>query len=376
MAITETGYHRSTFEEILSDLTLKTQELFGEDIDVSEQTPLGKILQLMSYVRGKDHELAELIYYSRFPNTASGTNLDRLCPFFGITRNVATPARYEVEVTGDEGTTIPVGFLVSTESGIEYYNTTATTIATGDTTCKITVECTEAGIMGNVTASEIVEIVNPEAGIDSIIGTNIVMAGTDEESDNMLRQRMQIVGAGGGSGNEASIKAALLRVPTVTSATVIVNETDHSITCYVAGGENYSQEIAKAIFMTKPVGIKTNGDVSVTITDDGGFSHTINYDTLESISVTVAISISTTVDFEGEAGIVAIQKNVADYINNLGFGNDLILSALYGYIYSVTGIEKVTSLQLSTNGTTFTTDDISISNIQCAICNAVNVTEV
>lgn len=376
MAITETGYHRSTFEEILADLVLKAQELFGEDIDVSEQTPLGKILNMMAYVRGKDHELAELIYYSRFPNTASGTNLDRLCPFLGITRNVSIPARYEVEVTGDEGTTIPVGFLVATESGIEYYNTMAATIEAGATTCTITVECTTAGTMGNVTASEIVEIVNPEAGITSIVGTNIIMAGVDEESDNALRQRMQIVGEGGGSGNEASIRAALLRVPTVTSATVIVDDTNHSITCYVAGGDDYSQEIAEAIFMTKPVGIKTNGDIAVIVTDDGGFPHTINYSNLESISVSVSISISTTVDFEGDTGIAAIQKNVADYINSLGFGTDLILSALYGYIYSVTGVEKVTSLQLSTDGTTYTTDDIPISNIQCAICNAVNVTEV
>ena len=379
MAITETGYHRSTFEEILSDLTLKAQELFGEDIDVSDQTPLGKLLHIMAYVRGKDHEEAELIYYSRFPNTASGTNLDRLCPFVGITRNVATPARYQVTVTGEEGTTIPVGFLVATESGIEYYNTVETTIAAGEKTCEITVECTQAGTIGNVTANSIIEIVNPEAGIDSVIGKSLVSTGEDEESDYDLRQRISKIGEGAGSCNVSAIRAALLKVPTVTSAVVIENDTDevdeyghpaHSVTCYISGGDGYSQQIAEAIFNTKATGIKANGAISVNVVDDGGFTHIIKYSTTENVAVEVAISFTATEDFETD-GIQKIQNNIMAYINNLGFGNDVVFSALYGHIYSVTGVAKVNSLTI--NGGT---EDISISDLQCAQCDTVNVTEV
>lgn len=380
MAITETGYHRPTFEEILSDLTLKTKELFGEDIDVSDQTPLGKLLNIMAYVRGKDHEEAELIYYSRFPNTASGINLDRLCPFVGITRNPATPARYTVTVTGEAGTIIPVGFLVSTESGIEFYNTIEAAIADGQTTCTITVECTEAGTMGNVVASDIVEIVNPEAGIDSVLGASVVSVGEDEESDYALRNRILQAGEGAGSCNEAAIRAALMKVPTVTTATVVVNDTDetdaygnppHSIACYVAGGTGYEKEIGEAIFETKPVGIPTKGTQSVSVTDDGGYSHTIYYNTMQSVAVAVAITISTTADYEGATGAAEIQSNVTEHINGLGFGADVILSALYGHIYSVKGVARVTALTI--NGGT---SDISISELQCAVCSTVTVTEV
>lgn len=380
MAITETGYHRPTFEEILADLTLKTKEMFGEDIDVSEQTPLGKLLNIMAYVRGKDHEEAEHIYYSRFPNTANGTNLDRLCPFVGLTRNPATPARYTVTVTGEAGTTIPVGFLVATESGIEFYNTIETAIKDGETTCTITVECTEAGTIGNVPESDIVEIPSPEAGIDSVKGERCISEGNDEESDYELRKRILIVGEGAGSGNEASIRASLLRVPTVTGATVVVNETDetdgdgnppHSIACYVAGGADKEQEIGEAIFKTKPAGIPTIGTTKVVIIDDGGYSHIIRYNTLKSVPVTVAITVSKTADYEGTTGAAEIKSNIEEYINGLGLGADVILSALYGHIYSVKGVEKVTALTI--NGGT---SDISISELQCATCNAVTVTEV
>lgn len=380
MAITETGYHRSTYEEILADLTANAKELFGEDIDVSDQTPLGKILSIMAYVRAKDHEDAELIYYSRFPNTANGLSLDRLCPFVGLSRNVATPAQYKVTVTGEEGTVIPYGFLVSTESDIEFYNTMETTIAEGETTCTITVECTEAGTIGNVAASEINEIVNPEAGIDSVIGTENVSIGTDEESDYELRNRITAAGEGGGTGNASSIRAALLKVPTVTSAYVYENETDetdsmgippHSLACYVAGGTNYSQQIGEAIFSTKAAGIATYGSIVVSVEDDGGFSHTVKYNTMEAVPISVEVSIVTTVEFEGESGLAKIKENITNYINGLSFGDDVILSQLYGYIYSVNGVAKVSALTI--NGGT---NDISISNLQYASCTAVNVAEV
>lgn len=384
MGITETGYYRSTYEDILSELTAKAQELFGEDIDVSELTPLGKLLNIMAYVRAKDHELAELIYYSRFPNTANGISLDRLCPFLGLTRNTAIPSRYTVTATGEEGTTIPVGFLVSTESDITFYTTEEKTIAAGETTCTITVECTTEGTIGNVAAKEINEIVNPEAGIDSVVGVSIVSAGEDEESDYELRKRIEIASEGSGSGNASSIRAALIRIPTVESAVVIVNDSNstdskgnepHSIAVYVAGGENYSQEIAEAIFNTKPAGIQTNGTIIKTVTDNGGYTHQIKYNKMQTVNVTVAVSIVTTVDFE-TTGIETIKNNIKNYINSFGFGDDVIYSTLYGYIYAVKGVEKVTELKLSTDGTTFTTNDIEISILECARCDTVTVTEV
>lgn len=189
--ITETGYHRDTFEELLSDLELKAKELYGEDIETSDQSYFGKLLNLIAFVRAKDHELAEKIYYSRFPNTAIETGLDRLCPFSGLSRNVAIPARYNVTVTGTTGTVIPIGFLVSTESGIEFYNTMETIIPEGETTCTITVECTQSGIIGNVSATDITEVVNPEAGIDGVLGESIVSMGYEEESDYELRKEFQ-----------------------------------------------------------------------------------------------------------------------------------------------------------------------------------------
>lgn len=378
--LTTKGYERPTYDDILNSLILKAQELFGEDIDTDDQTPLGKFIRIIAYDRATAEEEAEAIYYARFPNTASGTSLDRLCPFVGITRNSAIPSQYEITVTGTAGHTVPYGFLVATDAEVEFYNTQDTVIGE-DGTCVITVECTENGTIGNVNYSDITEIVNPDADIDEVAGKSVVTAGEDEESDHELRQRFKQAGQGLGSCNQTAIESALIRVPNVSSAKVIVNESDttdsggrppHSFTAYITGGVGYEEQIAETIFDKKPIGIKTYGSISQEITDEGGYTHTIYFARTENVNVTVKIKVDTTAEFESN-GTDKIKSNIAEYINGLGVGNSVIYSALYSYIYSVAGVKKVTLLQVSTNGTTFTTDDITIGQYQSAVCASVNV---
>ena len=384
MGLTETGYIRKTFAEILDSKIKKAKELFGEDIDTSEISLLGKYIRLNAYDQAEAEETAEKIYYARFPNSASGTSLDRICTFVGISRNPASAAKYTVEVNGTAEAEIPIGFLVGTESGINYYNT-MTTVLDKNGKGVITVECTQTGEMGNVNYAEISQIVNPVAEVTSIAGIGVVTSGTEIESDYSLRKRFEQAREGLGSCNENAIRAALLRISTVTSAGVIVNDTDttdesgrppHSFECYISGGENYHEEIAKTIFDKKPLGIKTCGDITVSILDEGGYPHEIKFSPTYDIDVRVKISITTNVNYEGEKGREDITDNIMTYINGLGVGNDVILSSLYGQIHAVAGVTEVKALTLSTDGTTYSTNNINVDEWEIARCISVDITEV
>lgn len=382
MGLTELGYTRKTYAEILDGKIQKAKELFGDDIDTSEQTPLGKFLRINAYDQSELEETAELVYYSRFPNTATGTSLDRLCAFAGISRNPATAATFKVTATGTASETIPIGFLVGTESEVQFYNAVATTFDSNGT-AEITVVCTEAGEIGNVAPADINKIVNPDANITDVVGTEIITLGEDVESDYSLRKRFAMAQEGLGSCNENALRASLLKVPTVTSAGVVVNDTDstdsksrppHSFECYVSGGENYHKEIADIIFEKKPIGIKTYGTSSYDVTDDGGHTHTIKFSHTEYIDVVVYVKIKKNLAFEGDAGKTEIAENLTTYINSLGVGNKVIISALYGQIHAVTGVEEVTELKLSTdNGKNYSTGNLSISEWQIARCTKVTV---
>ena len=383
--ITNEGYKRKTYQEILDGKIEKAKELFGEDIDVSDISPLGKYIRINAYDQAEAEEEAEMIYYSIFPDTAFGTSLDRLCSFVNISRNPAAASVYTVNVIGTANATIPIGFLVATDSEIQFYNTVATKLDTNGAGT-LTVQCTQAGSIGNVNAADIKVIVNPDANVTSVLGSQCISVGTEAESDTALRIRFKAAKEGMGSCNEAAITAALMRVEGVTSAAVVVNNEDttdsdgrppHSFECYISGGTQKHSEIAETIFDKKPLGIKTHGTVSETIIDSGGNEHTIYFSHTTGVDISVLVKIKTNSDYEGNTGATNISDNLTSYINGLGVGKSVILSSLYGKIHAVAGVAEVTELKMSTDGgTTYTADNVAISNYQVANCTSVSVTVV
>lgn len=381
MALTETGFKRRTFAEILDDKIEKCKELFGDDINTEENTPLGKFIRINAYDQSITEEEAEKIYYSIFPNTAVGTSLDRLCVFAGISRNPATASRYVVKATGTENTVIPQGFLVSTESGVEFATIQDYTIGS-DGTVDMTVECTQSGDIGNVNFAEINLIVNPVADVEKAVGVSLITKGDEAESDYELRQRFSSAKEGLGLCNEVSIRAAVMRIPTVKSAGIIVNETDQtdskglpprSFECYVYGGENYEDEIANAIYEKKPLGIKTHGTITKSVTDIGGHTHTIKFSHTTTKTVYVQIVLTTSSEFEGTNGYSEIKDNVENYIDSLGVGKSVYLSSLYGQIHQVTGITEVKELKLSTDGVTYSSSNITAEEDEICQCAQVKI---
>ena len=372
MPISETGFKRRTYDEILTDKIEKAKELFGEDIETSELTPLGKFIRINAYDQALTEEEAELIYYSIFPNTAFGTSLDRLMPFAGIKRNAATKSQYVVSVIGEVNATVEEGFLVGTESGINF-SVKETSLIGSNGSASVIVECVESGEIGNVLAQEINTIVNPSAEIKRVIGEKVIIKGEEVESDYELRKRFSEAISGLGSCNENAIKAALVRIPTVTHAGIIVNEDNGSFECYVNGGEDYYEQIAETIFDKKPIGIKTTGNIAQEITDDNGIPHIINFSHTTSVSVYVRITIKTNTEFAGETGLKEIKSNLNNYIDNIGIGNSLILSSLYGQIHSVTGVTEVSELQLSEDGITWSSSNISANEYESCVFTQLEV---
>lgn len=379
--ITEQGYIRRTYQEVLDGKIQKAKELFGEDIDTRDITPLGKYLRINAYDQADTEETAEMLYYSIFPHTATGASLDRLCPTVGIKRRAATPSRYTVKVIGEAGETVPVGFLVATETGMQFYNISDVTIG-NDNTCEIVVECVVAGGDGNVSPQDITVIVNPSAEVNDIEGVACISAGTAEEDDVSLRARYDQAQAGAGACSKAAIEAALTRIEGVQSAYVFANEEDttvggippHRIASYVQGGEDKHQEIAETILAKKAFGIKTHGAESVVLDLGNGETYTVFFSHTENINTYISIKIRTNVHFGGEKSEAEIINNVVTAINSLGIGNSLILSSLYGKIYSVEGVAAVTELKRSTNGgSTYSSDDVILTAYQSVNCAGVTV---
>lgn len=380
MPLTENGFNALTFDEILANESAQARLLFGDDIDTSDQSVFGKFLRLYCLDAANNQELAEQVYLSAYPNTASGVNLDRLLPFAGITRNPATYAQHTIVVTGTPGAVVGLGFLVAS-GGVVFHTVDSYTIGSNGTV-SVTVECNESGAIGNVPVGSINQIVNPVTDITSIQHTAITQVAVDQESDYELRLRFAQAFATSGSGTVDAIRAAILRVSGVDSVLIEENDTNstsstsvpaHSIGCWVHApiSSATSNAIAQAIFDTKPVGIGTYGSSSISITDTGGQVHVIQFSYATQKVIYVKATVTTNGNFSSDS-IAQIQQNIVDKLSAYGMGQDVTVTSLYGAIY-IDGVTDVPSLTISTDGQTYSTDTIQIAYNEIARTIAANV---
>ena len=183
---TSDGFVRKAYLDILENMQSIAKELFGDNIDLSEKSPLGMFIQVIAWEISESWEGIENSYFNSFSLYADGIALDRVVGNFGRKRFLGTKATTEISIVGDVGTVIPKGFVVATKDGL-LFETIADVTLTG--TDLVGVQAIASGINGNVPQNSITEIVNPIAGIESITNPVEAKNGTDIESDSELRLR-------------------------------------------------------------------------------------------------------------------------------------------------------------------------------------------
>lgn len=150
----EFGFKRPTYNEILADLQQKTLEKLGYDMNISENSTIGKILCVMSYFFDKAWEDLEGSYYSSFVSTAKGSSPDRIATLMGVSRELQQHAEVSVTFTGTVGTVIPTGFAVSTNDNLVFHTMSNATVG-NDGTCSVNGYCNVlAGIATGTTSAD------------------------------------------------------------------------------------------------------------------------------------------------------------------------------------------------------------------------------
>ena len=364
------GFHRPTYAELLAEQETRARQLFGDDIETGEATALGKYIRLNVYDYARLYELAEKIYYARFPNFATGVQLDRLTPFANISRNPATVARHIVEFYGIAGKTVEQGSLVATGDGVTFYTLEDATMqdeGLGLGTARVTVECTEFGTVGNVAVGEIDRMGNPNGYVREVRHIALKLLAKDAETDKALRERFHDVVKGTGSGTWEALYGALGRITNVDGVVIVENDTaetvgtmpPHSFQCYIVAPNTLDQQIGQTIFDKKPIGIKPLGEVEVTVLDSAGSAHIMRFSRAIEKQISLQATIKKTTSYP-EDGTEQIKTNIANLINGLSNGDDVILSKIYSAIHAVDGVAEVANLQIKAGSGAF-----AASNIVC-----------
>lgn len=183
----------------------------------------------------------------------------------------------------------------------------------------------------------------PILGWDSITNPVEAATGSDSETDAELRERFRNSKYTQATNIIEALYSELLAVVGVTQLVIYENDTDvtddkgilpHSFMVLVNGG--FSQDIGKAIWENKPVGIRSQGDTSVVIVDKYGNNKTVNFSRPTSVDLYITMDIETTALFP-ETGYDTIRQNIANYFNSYPMGQEVLYSRLYTPINAVPG---------------------------------------
>lgn len=378
--LTEKGFNRPTYVTLLNALEYKARELFGEGIDLTVRSPLGIFLRILAWIWNILFSCLEDVYDSRFVDTAAGNSLYSLGRNIGMQRLPEGKASGYITISGKEGTTVPAGFLVATDSGLQY-TVMSPVVLPKDGMALAIIQAAQPGPGYNTRADTVRVIVNPSAvpGIAAVTNRSDIVGGREKEKDIEFRRRYYRSVDYTGGVNAEAIQAALSNdVAGVTSAYVYENDTDvhdytydlppHSLEAVVYGG--LDEEIAKSIYARRSAGIQTVGSTSVGVITASGQEMAISFS--RPSPVKIWIKVSRLVKGNGYEGDSAVRKALISHIGDLssgglGIGMDVVYIKLPGIITAlVQGVEDF-DLSIGTDGETYGKDNIPIGYREKAV---------
>jgi uncharacterized phage protein gp47/JayE len=365
--VNQKGFNKKTREEISKDMEILAKNLFGDEINLADNSPLGKFIKLNAFEMNRLWDLAEGIYNATFLNTATGQALDNIANYLGIKRKEATAARGKVIFSGEAGTLIKPDTLLETdeENPVQFKTINQEDVVLINSTsspnlgeAEVPIRAITKGANTNVDAHTITQITNPLPGIDSVTNPKATAGGQEEETDFELRERYKASVAAPGGSTIAAIKSNVLKVDGVRACLVEENDTfdfdkygrpPKSFETIVLDGVD--EDIAQAIFERKPAGIQAYGQETVEIYDDANNPHLVNFSRAEEAHIYVKLELTVDETKYPEDGDKLVKDAIISYIGGknskeelalgLSLGQEVIYSKLFDVIYSVSGIKDV-----------------------------------
>ncbi|MGP1567993.1 MAG: baseplate J/gp47 family protein [Peptoanaerobacter stomatis] len=362
--LSEKGFKRKLYRDIEKDLFTRAKDIFGEDINLSERSPLGIFLMVIAYSLSLLWQVAERVYLQGHLHSSEGISLDYVCEKADIYRFPALKSYGEVKFTGTKGKMIYKGFKVGTINKVIFETIKEVQIGENGKVYA-DVRCLSLGNIGNVDANQINVIINPELDVSSVINEERFLTGREIETDEELRERYRLSFQGSGKATINAIIAHISKIATLKGYKVLENETmqvkngmqPKSIKVIVSGGTD--EEVGQAIFESKSAGIATNGNITYMATDNIGQKHEIKFSRATELSVYSKIDVTFYDNLQNKEDIKSsIKTSFKEYLRNLSMGSSVILSHIIADILNTNKYIKDISILIGKNS-----DNCSANNI-------------
>ncbi|EBP0138351.1 hypothetical protein IH92_11500 [Salmonella enterica] len=330
--VTAEGISAPDYQTILDTLTSYFQQIYGSDAYLEPDSKDGQMVALVALAIHDANNTAISVYNCFSPATGYGAALTSNVKINGIARKGATNSTVDLLLTGTAGTTIMNGTVKDTNNVI--WRLPASVVIGVDGTVTATAICSKSGAVA-APVGAITTINTPTRGWTSVTNPAAATVGAPAETDAELRIRQGQSVAIPSITPFEGVDGAIANIAGVTRHKLYENDTGktdgnglppHSISAIVDGGD--VTEIARAIRGNKGQGVRTWGKTSVTVPDKYGNPHIISFSRPTDVPVYGKITLTVFAGYTSQIG-VQIQQAVADYINRLMIGNQVLLSRIY-----------------------------------------------
>lgn len=377
------GISAPDYQTILTTITGYFQQIYGTDAYLEPDSKDGQMVALVALAVHDANNTAIQVYNSFSPSTAMTDGLTRNVKINGIERRGATNSTVDLTLTGTAGTTISNGSAKDANGVI--WSLPASVTISPDGTVTATATCASSGAVAAVAGS--VTLINtPTRGWTKVTNASAATIGSAAETDSELRIRQRQSVALPSLTPFEALDGAIANVTGVTRHKLYENDSGsvdanglpaHSVAAIVDGGD--VKAIAKVIQGKKGQGVSTFGSTAVTVQDSWGNPHTISLSRSAPVPVYVAIVLKVFTGYTTQVGN-DIRTAIADYINSLDIGDDLLLSRIYSpaNIGVVSGGESrfydISSLQIGRAATATASANIITAYNEAVTCSMNNIT--
>ncbi|WP_306167803.1 baseplate J/gp47 family protein [Escherichia coli] len=380
--VTAEGISAPDYQTILSTLISYFQQIYGSDAYLEPDSKDGQMVALMALAIHDANNTAITVYNCFSPATGYGAALTSNVKINGIARKGATNSTVDLLLTGTAGTTITNGTVKDTNNVI--WRLPASVVIGVDGTVTATATCSNSGAVAAL-AGTITTINTPTRGWTSVTNPAAATVGAPAETDAELRIRQGQSVALPSITPFEGVDGAIANVVGVTRHKLYENDTSatdsnglppHSISAIVDGGD--VTDIAQAIRGNKGQGTATYGTTSVTVPDTYGNPHVISFSRSTDVPIFVAITLKVFTGYTSQIG-EQIKQAVADYINGLTIGDDVLLSRIYSpaNLGVVSGgnarYYDITDLLIGKSSGSVSASNIDIAYDASASCSTANI---
>lgn len=360
MIIDANGFKAESFTEILTRLSNGLKNIYGQDINLDQDTPDGQQLGIQANIISDFQDLALYIYNSMDPDLADGANFDKLLKLLARTRLPSSRSTVDIEMVLNKTVSIPASYTIKDLNNQNWIIGTAQTLDAGTHLVSFYSED-----WGNITAepntineqvtilTEVVSINNPESAI----------SGRDEESIVQVRERRNKILEINASSTIGSIIGKILDLNGVVDAVPYENMTKiydpvrdiqpNSYWIVVKGGD--ISQISEIIAKDKTGGTGLKGQVETVyiekiVRKDGSVRelyHDVKFDRPTEVSIHIKFKVSRKVSTQS----IDIE-HIKDTLANKEFyiAQNITVTELYSTIYSAATNYIATDLEVSKDG--------------------------